>query len=342
MRIHTHPACQEHWNPSSGVEVPERYPAALAGAEAAAREGVRVEVCRSGPAPEEALLAVHDRGYLDLLRDLAGSGGGVLDPDTALGPGSWEAALLAAGAAAEAAGTALSGEAAFALVRPPGHHAGRDRAMGFCLINNAAVAAAHALSLGARRVAILDWDVHHGNGTQEIFYASGEILYLSVHRGGLFYPGTGRPEEVGEGAGRGLTVNVPLPAGAGEEAYAAAFGEVLLPVLGEFSPEITIVSAGYDAHAADPLGGMRLEATSFRRFASAVASLARRVSGKPPAFVLEGGYNLGALTACIAATIRGAEEEAAEDLRPPAQLAESPAGPVRKALAPFWESLRDG
>ncbi|BBL81013.1 hypothetical protein RxyAA322_28670 [Rubrobacter xylanophilus] len=339
MRVYTHPACEKHRNPSSGVEVPERYPAALAGVETAARDGAPVEVLGCEPAPEETLLAVHEGRYLDLLRDLSGSGGGVLDPDTAVGPGSWEAALLAAGAAVEAAEAALSGEPAFALVRPPGHHAGRERAMGFCLINNAAVAAAHARSLGVRRVAILDWDVHHGNGTQDIFYAAGDVLYLSVHRGGLFYPGTGHPEEVGEGSGRGFTVNVPLPAGSGDGEYAAAFGEVLLPVLGEFAPELVVVSAGYDAHASDPLGGMRLDAASFGRFAAAVSSLARGVSGTSPAFVLEGGYDLRALTACVAATIRGAGEKAP---RFPAEPARSPAGPARRALAPFWESLKGG
>ncbi|ABG03452.1 histone deacetylase superfamily [Rubrobacter xylanophilus DSM 9941] len=342
MLVYTHPACRKHLNPSSGVEVPERYPAALAGAEAAARDGAPVEVRRSEPAPEAALLAVHERGYLKLLRELSSSGGGVLDPDTALGPGSWEAALLAAGAAAGAAEAALSGAASFALVRPPGHHAGRGRAMGFCLINNAAVAAAHARALGARRVAVLDWDVHHGNGTQEIFYAAGDVLYLSVHRGGLFYPGTGHPEEVGAGPGKGFTVNVPLPAGSGEGGYAAAFGGVLLPVLEEFAPELVVVSAGYDAHASDPLGGMRLEAGSFGRFAAAVASLARRASGTPPAFVLEGGYEAGALTACVAATIRGAGEGETGGEPWPAEGRGDLLGPPRRALAPYWESLRGG
>src|ERR687898_754121 len=163
-----------------------------------------------------------------------------------------------------------------AVARPPGHHAGRDYGMGFCITNHAAVAAGHALSSGLQRVAILDWDVHHGNGTQDIFYEDGEVLYLSAHQS-PFYPGTGWADEVGEGEGKGLTVNVPLPAGSGEDVYAAAFAGVLLPVLREFGPALILISAGYDAHRADPLGGMALEAASFGRFAAALASLAREV-----------------------------------------------------------------
>ncbi len=209
--------------------------------------------------------------------------------------------------------------------------------MGFCLLNHVAVAAEHARSHGVGRVAILDWDVHHGNGTQDIFYDDARVLYLSAHQS-PFYPGTGAADEMGEGRGRGFTVNVPLPAGSGEEAYAAAFAGVFLPVLREFGPALILVSAGYDAHAADPLGGMSLEASSFGRFAAHLASLAREIGAAPPALVLEGGYNLGALTEGVAATIRGIEErqDAAWEYAGDSQPVEA----ARIVLAPLWESLR--
>ena len=209
--------------------------------------------------------------------------------------------------------------------------------MGFCLLNHAAVAAEHARSRGVERIAILDWDVHHGNGTQDVFYDDGQVLYLSVHQS-PFYPGTGDAREVGEGEGQGLTVNVPLPAGSGEEAYAAAFAGVFLPVLREFSPRLILVSAGYDAHGADPLGGMALESASFGRFAAWLASLAGEIGAAPLALVLEGGYNLRALTEGVAATIRGVEEprDAAREYTGGSWPVEA----ARKVLAPLWESLR--
>ncbi len=208
--------------------------------------------------------------------------------------------------------------------------------MGFCLLNHAAVAAEYARSRGLARIAILDWDVHHGNGTQDVFYEDDQVLYLSAHQS-PFYPGTGRADEVGVGRGRGFTVNVPLPAGSGEDVYAAAFEGVFLPVLRQFLPELVIVSAGFDAHTADPLGGMALEAASFGRFAARLASLAREVGAAPLALVLEGGYNLNALTEGVATTIRGVEEGSEADREYPGN-----AGPVevaREVLMPFWENL---
>ena len=209
--------------------------------------------------------------------------------------------------------------------------------MGFCLLNHVAVAAEHARSRGVERIAILDWDVHHGNGTQDVFYDDGEVLYLSTHQS-PFYPGTGAADEVGEGQGRGFNVNVPLPAGSGEDLYAAAFAGVFLPVLREFDPALILVSAGYDAHAADPLGGMSLEADSFGRFAAHLASLAHEVGAAPLAFVLEGGYNLGAITESVAATIRGVEEH--QDISWEYAGGPRPVEAARKVLAPLWESLR--
>jgi acetoin utilization deacetylase AcuC-like enzyme len=279
---------------------------------------------------------VHDQAYLDELREMSAAGGGYLSLDTAVGAGSWEAVSLASGAACSAVEGALAGETAFAIARPPGHHAGRDYGMGFCLTNHAAVAAGHALSSGLERVAILDWDVHHGNGTQDIFYADSSVLYLSMHQS-PFYPGTGAVGEVGEGEGLGFTVNVPLPAGSGEDLYAAVFAGVFLPVLREFGPEVILVSAGFDAHVDDLLGGMALESDSFGRFAALISALSSEVGAAPPAFVLEGGYNLDALTESVAATMQGVEEEApdweyADGVR---HVERS-----REALAPFWRSLR--
>src|SRR3712207_6005428 len=262
MHVYSDPASERLVNHLSGVEAPERFAAALAGAAEAERDGVRVEWRSCKPAEEEALARVHAPAYLAYLRELSAAGGGYLSLDTALNQSSWEAASLASGAAIGAVESALSGEAAFAIVRPPGHHAGRATGMGFCLLNHAAVAAEHARSRGIEKIAILDWDVHHGNGTQDVFYEDEQVLYLSAHQS-PFYPGTGRADEVGEGRGRGFTVNVPLPARSREEVYAAAFAGVFLPVLREFDPDLILVSAGYDAHAADPLGGMSLEAASF-------------------------------------------------------------------------------
>ena len=338
MHVYSDPASGRHVNRSARVESPERFPAALAGVEAAERSGVRVERRRCLPADEEALLRVHARAYLDLLEGMCAAGGGYLGPDTSLSRDSWEAAVLASGAAIGAVESALSGEAAFAVARPPGHHAGAATGMGFCLLNHAAVAAEHARALGVERVAILDWDVHHGNGTQDVFYDDDGVLYLSVHQS-PFYPGTGDAYEVGEGRGRGFTVNVPLPARSGEDLYAAAFEGIFLPVLREYRPGLLLVSAGYDAHAADLLGGMSLQAASFGRFAALLAGLAREVGAAPLVFVLEGGYDLGALTEGIAATILGVEES--PDFarqQPPAGA--RPVEAARRTLAPFWESLR--
>src|SRR5919112_6596535 len=336
LHVYCDPASKGHVNDLAAVESPERFPAALAGVERAEHSGVHVEwrPCRS--AEREALAAVHDLAYLEDLREMSAAGEGYLNPDTAVSPGSWEAATFASGAACSAVESALAGETAFALARPPGHHAGRDYGMGFCLTNHAAVAAGYALSSGLQRVAILDWDVHHGNGTQDIFYAEDRVLFLSVHQS-PFYPGTGDAGEVGEGEGLGLTVNVPLPAGSGEEAYAAAFAGIFLPVLREFGPEMILISAGFDAHVGDLLGGMALKSDAFRRFAALISHLSREVGAVPPAFVLEGGYNLEALAESVAATMQGVGEEApgweyAGGVR---HIEKS-----REALAPYWRSLR--
>src|SRR5215471_1335046 len=211
------------------------------------------EVVAPRAATHEQLARVHDAEYIQRISETTGQAL-ALDPDTYTSPDSYEVALLAAGAAIDAVERVMSGShvRALALVRPPGHHAEREHAMGFCLFNNVAVAAAHARTLGASRVAIVDYDVHHGNGTQHVFELDPAVLYCSVHQY-PYYPGTGAATEIGSGAGRGFTVNLPLEGGAADDDYRLAFEEVVTPVLWQFKPDLVLVSAGFDAHERDPL-----------------------------------------------------------------------------------------
>ncbi|MGH2562259.1 MAG: histone deacetylase family protein [Thermomicrobiales bacterium] len=248
---------------------------------------------------------VHDPRYLDLLERVTERGGAWLDPDTMIGPDSYEVACLAAGAAVAAVNAALDGTArrSFVLGRPPGHHATRAQGMGFCLINTVAVAAAHALARGVARVVIVDWDVHHGNGTQDIFYDSNHVLFCSVHQS-PFYPGTGSAQESGAGAGRGCTINVPLAAGQTDVVFAGVFDEIFLPRIHEYRPELVLVSAGFDAHQADPVGGMRLTEAGFASLAERVVGVADEYAEGRVVAVLEGGYDPPALGRCVAAVLR--------------------------------------
>lgn len=259
-------------------------------------------------AADAALERVHGRRYLQSIERLCRAGGGWLDQDTLVAPGSDEAARMAAGGAMLAVDQALgAARRAFAVVRPPGHHALSEHGMGFCIYNSVAVAAAHALAHhGLGRVLIVDWDVHHGNGTQAIFEAEPGVLLFSIHQW-PHYPGTGPAEEVGVGPGRGTTINVPAPAGLGDAAYARILDEVLAPAARRYAPELVLVSAGYDAHAADPLGGMRVSTAGFAALTGQVAALADELCGGRVAFVLEGGYNLESLSASVAATLRASE-----------------------------------
>ena len=289
-------------DPGAGhPESPARLDAVLADLARAPVAGVSIEAPRF--ATDEEIEAVHPAAYRAALAALAGRRAR-LDPDTATSPGSWDAARLAAGAAVDAARATMNGRArnAFALVRPPGHHAEPDHAMGFCLLNNAAIAAEAARRAGAARVLIVDWDVHHGNGTQDIFAARDDVLYMSVHQF-PFYPGTGAAREVGAGAGRGATVNCPLPGGQGDADYGAVFHDLFLPVARAFRPELVIVSAGFDAHARDPLADMRVSERGFAAMASSLAQLADQTCGGRLALMLEGGYDLPALAASVRATL---------------------------------------
>jgi acetoin utilization deacetylase AcuC-like enzyme len=261
------------------------------------------------------------------------------DPDTQAGPRTYAAALKAAGAVVDAVERLLGGEADRALcaVRPPGHHAEADRAMGFCYFNNVAVGAAHALARGLERVMVVDWDVHHGNGTQHMFYDEPRVLYLSSHEF-PFYPGTGALDEVGEGRGRGFTVNLPMPAGMGDAEYARVYRQVVEPVGRAFDPQLLLVSAGFDPHAADPLAGMRVTERGFAELADVCLGIA---AGGRAVFVLEGGYDLEAIarsSAAVAGLLAGGTHE---------RLAWPESGPIdrlveayREELAPYWPVLR--
>lgn len=297
---------------------------------------------RGRDATEDELVRVHTASYLEDLARLAGREG-QLDADTYLAPDSVAAARRAAGDACALVDAILAGEVqrAVALLRPPGHHARPDQAMGFCLLNNVAVAAAHARARGIERVAIIDWDVHHGNGTQEMFYDDPSVLYVSLHQA-PFFPGTGDVDEIGEGDGLGATVNVPLSSGAGDAEYAAAFERIVLPILDEHRPQLLLVSAGYDAHRNDPLASMRLDAGSYARMTEALVGIANRHAAGRIALLLEGGYDLSGLEASLAASLRALSGESLALPSPsrPGAIYEREIARAEKALSPHWASLR--
>jgi acetoin utilization deacetylase AcuC-like enzyme len=269
---------------------------------------------REAPPVEPAQLErIHTAEHIEHIRATAESGGAWFDADTVASPGSWSAALHAAGGACAVVDTVMSGEAptAFAGLRPPGHHCEAARPMGFCLFNNVAVAAQHALdSRGAERVAVFDWDVHHGNGTNDIFHSRRDVLYVSIHQSPL-YPGSGPLRDVGSGDAEGYTVNLPVPPGAGESIWLSLVQHVVAPVLRSFEPNLILVSAGFDAHRADPLAQCSLTTESFAKMATHVASTARGL-GVPFGAVLEGGYDLDALASSVAATLEAFGDESGQ------------------------------
>ena len=275
-------------------------------------EKLDVDFITPKPATIDQVAAIHGRRYIDQVKAICRHGGGYLDVDTILSQNSYDAALMAAGGAL-AAVDAVLGEygSAFALVRPPGHHAKPNRGMGFCIFNNIAIAAKHAQARGLKKVLIVDWDVHHGNGTNDIFYSDPSVLYFSTHQH-PHYPGTGRADEVGEDGAQGSKVNVPLPSGTGDEGYLMAYREILKPIALEFKPDIVLVSAGQDPHKDDPLGGMRLTSAGFGAIAGVVKEIANTCCRGRLAAALEGGYNLGAQAEAVVAEIKAFGGEAAQ------------------------------
>jgi acetoin utilization deacetylase AcuC-like enzyme len=304
-------------------------------------------------ATREELARVHEEAYLDSLEAARGRAV-MLDPDTFTSPQSLAVAALAAGAALsglewilQGSGPAGEGEGqvaprrALALVRPPGHHAEAGRAMGFCLHNNVAVAAAAALEAGLRRVAIVDYDVHHGNGTQHSFYRDPRVLFISTHQY-PFYPGTGAAGETGEGDGRGFTVNVPLEGGCTDGDYALVCDRVVVPVLDEFAPELVLVSAGFDAHARDPLAHMRMTAAGFGALTARLAAAADRHARGRLLLVTEGGYDLPALGESLDVVVRVLAGETVPDMGEdagPTGRGAAAIEAVRIAQAGRWHAL---
>jgi acetoin utilization deacetylase AcuC-like enzyme len=334
--IYDDPVFREHDSGPGHPERPARLDAIRQGITAAGFDG-RVRWLDPRPATEPELLRVHNAAHLAAI---AATRGRTVrfDADTQAGPRSYEAALLAAGAAGDAVDRVLDGDLrrAFCLVRPPGHHAERARAMGFCLFNNVAVAAAHALARGLERVAIIDFDVHHGNGTQDIFAADRRVLYVSSHAW-PFYPGTGALQETGEGEGRGYTVNLPMPMGCGDSEFTHVYREVAEPIVRAFDPQLVLVSAGFDAWGGDPLAGMALTADGYAALAGSCVDVSAGAAKGRAIFLLEGGYDEDGLARAGAAVVG----QLLGDRRPPPAAPPAPAfvdlaARYRRFMAAHW------
>jgi acetoin utilization deacetylase AcuC-like enzyme len=286
-------------------------------------------------ASETHIELIHSAKYVEFVREMAVAGGGAADAETWIGEDSYRAALHAAGAACEMTQALLGGETqrGFCGVRPPGHHAERDRAMGFCLFSNVAIAAELAIAeLGAERVFILDWDVHHGNGTAEAFRYRNDVLFASIHESGSF-PGTGQADDVGSGRGEGFTLNLPVPRGSEGELWLSLLEHVVIPAAEQFDPDLILISAGYDAHLADPLANCRLETETFAEMARQTRDLADCVQA-PVGAVLEGGYQPDVLAECVAETLLALDGD-----QPATSAAPDPLLTSRAAsrIGHFWE-----
>ena len=335
MALFDHPSFREH---DAGTGHPES--AARLDALRRGLRDARLEERLDFRTPREATTAelarAHTPRYIDTIRKTAGKTVR-FDADTQAGPGSSAAAAHAAGAVVEAVEGVLSGsfDRAFCAVRPPGHHALADRAMGFCLFNNVAVGAAHARSLGVSRIAIIDFDVHHGNGTEAIFWEDPSVLYVSSHEY-PFYPGTGAISDIGGGEGRGFTLNLPLPAGLGDWDYDALYRGIVEPVVQGFSPELVLVSVGFDPHKDDPLAGMRVSERGFAALAASCLRTARGGARGKAVFVLEGGYDLSGIAASAAALVGVLLGEEPEPI--PGE-GEGIVGAYRQHLAATWPCL---
>jgi acetoin utilization deacetylase AcuC-like enzyme len=306
----------KHKPGSSHPENPERLKVLLD--LAAELDSRSFQIMAPRAALREEVEFCHSRDYIELLEATSQRNRYALDGDTVTCRDSFGVGLLVVGGFLKLIDSIAEDEFrnGFALVRPPGHHALRDRAMGFCLFNTVAIAAQHLKRrYGAKRVLIMDWDVHHGNGTQDAFYRESSVLYLSTHQY-PYYPGTGAGSEVGEGEGEGYTVNVPLPAGCGDEEYLRVFKEIVVPIANRYEPEWVLVSAGFDPHQRDPLGGMAVTEKGFGAMASMLIELAEKYSGGKIAFLLEGGYHLTALRNSVAAVLQKMERRSATESHP--------------------------
>ena len=326
-----HPASLEH---DTGFGHPERADRIRAiEAELEARDWLGWDPLEAPEATEEQLVRIHPREYVEQVRAFSERSQS-FDIDTPTSPGSYEAALRAAGGACALVEALLSGgqHTGFSCLRPPGHHAETQTAMGFCLFANLAIAARHALErLGAERILVLDWDVHHGNGTNALFHDSRELLLVSIHQF-PFWPGTGPLSDVGEGEGEGYSINLPVPAGTGEAAFLSLVEHVVVPVARQYKPDLILISAGYDAHRDDPLGGLALETSSFGGMSSRMRALADEL-GVPVGAVLEGGYDLRALATSVAETMAALGEGAV-----PSEVARHPlADEAAGVLGRYWE-----
>ena len=335
-----HHIYQEHDPGPFHCECPRRLEAADEALESWSGRESLLEIAPR-PARQEELARVHQMSHIHRIAGTDGRSVG-LDPDTSTSPQSYQAALMAAGGLLELCDAALNGavQGGIALVRPPGHHATANRAMGFCLFNNVAVAAAHLVEQrGLERVLIVDWDVHHGNGTEDSFYESKRVLYFSTHQS-PFYPGTGRVGSVGGGAGRGYTVNQPLPGGCGDSDYIRIFEDLLLPVARQYQPQFILVSAGFDAHAEDPLGGMRLSDLAYGALTRVLVEIAGDCCPGRVVLTLEGGYNPEAQARSILRCLEAlAGDTAGDELRRQAAGAPRPQA-LERALevqSQFWD-----
>ena len=336
--LYDDPIFLEH---DAGPGHPERPQRLIAAREGFRRAGLeaRLEPIAPREATREELLRVHTDAHLETVAATAGRTV-QFDPDTRASPRSYAAALKAAGAVTDAVDRVLDGalDRAFCLVRPPGHHAEADRAMGFCLFNNVAVGAAHALARGLRRVLVVDFDVHHGNGTQHTFESDPRVLYVSSHAY-PFYPGTGALGEVGTGPGRGFTVNLPLPGGMGDGEYARVYGEIVAPIARAFDAELVLVSAGFDAWGGDPLAPMGLTERGYAELARVCLAAAEGAAHARAVFVLEGGYDLEGLALSGAAVGRALLGEPTPPVTPAGRALDPLIEGYRRVLAPHWPVL---
>lgn len=307
IKVFSDPRCLLHEVPLGFPEIPSRLSSVLDGLKEA---GYAVDEPGEHPSRPSAIERIHDAAYLRRFEESVARGEEFLDTgDNPICAGTWEAAIAAVDATLHAADVvaAAAGNKALAAIRPPGHHAEHRMAMGFCYFNNVAIAADYLKdSTGCDRVAIVDFDVHHGNGTQHLFEQRSDVLYVSSHRH-PFYPGTGLAEEQGVGGGVGATVNVPLPAGSGDDIHAEAFNQIILPALRGFAPQILLISAGFDSWARDPLGGMEVTESGFRDWSAWLGSVAEELCDGRVLVVLEGGYDVKSLGKLVIATLEGLE-----------------------------------